>query len=117
MSRAGLAALVRGTDLYHVFASPFHYRESFRLRANILDTRLERWYREYGVVRTSTSIYSCEESLSIRAICVTYRARSAGDDWGRKNRSVARPAKCLLGGVPGVGICPGRHSAVHFYAT
>src|SRR6266566_5896841 len=99
MQRTRLAALVPGTDLYHVFASPFHEGESFHPRASKFATRLERWYREYRMVGASTSIYRCEESLPIRAICATYRARSAGDHWGRNSRSVVHAAESLLGGV------------------
>jgi hypothetical protein len=61
------------------------------------------------MVGTTTSIHSSEESLRIEAICATYRGRSAGNDWGRNNGSVALPEESLLGGIPAVGVCPGRH--------
>src|SRR6266849_6311331 len=102
------------TDLHIVFASPFHGGESSHLRTKIFAT--ESWYQEYRMVGTSTSIYSCEKSLPIQTICATYRTRSAGDHW-RRNRSVVYPAESLLGGIPAVGICPGRRRPFHFCTT
>ncbi|KAI0268510.1 hypothetical protein BGY98DRAFT_1018917, partial [Russula aff. rugulosa BPL654] len=57
------------------------------------------------VVGPFTSVYSCEESLPIQAIFDTYRARSARAHWGKNNGSVARSAKCSLGGIPAIGTC------------
>src|SRR6266566_9935753 len=116
MQRARLAALVPGTDLYHVFASPFHDGGSFHLRASTFATRLEGWYREYRMVGTSTTIYGREESLPIQAFCTTHRARPTRAHW-RENRSVAHIAESFFGGVPAIGASPRRHCAVHFYAT
>src|SRR6266576_5401434 len=106
MQRSILAALVPGTDLYHVFASPFHDGESFHLRGSTFATRLERWYREYRMVGTFTSIYGREGSLPIRAICTTYRARPSRAHWGKNNRSVADVAESFFGGVPAIGSGP-----------
>src|SRR6266567_8663133 len=111
MQRARLAALVPGTDLYHVFASPFHDGESFHLRASTFAARLERWYREYRMVGTSTTIYGREESLPIQAICATHRACPTRAHWG-ENRSVAHIAESVLGGVPPIGTSPRRDLAV-----
>src|SRR6266705_3103779 len=99
MQSARLAALVPGTDLHFLFASPFRDGESFHLRANTYTTQLERWYREHRVVGTFTTIYGREESLPIQAICATHRARPTRAHWG-ENRSVAHIAESLLGGVP-----------------
>src|SRR6266567_4626122 len=105
MQSAKLATLVPGTDLYHVFASPFHDRESFHSR-DIFATRLERWYREYRMVGTFTSIYGREGSLPIRAICTTHRARPSRAHWGKSNRSAADLAESFFGGVPAIGTSP-----------
>ena len=42
MQSAKLAALVPGTDLYQVFASPFHDGEPSHLRVFTITARLER---------------------------------------------------------------------------
>src|SRR5258708_7486115 len=67
------------------------------------------------MVEISVSVYCCEESLPIQRICATYWARSARAHRGSNGRSVAHPAELFLGGVPVIGICPGRHWAVHFW--
>jgi hypothetical protein len=89
--------------------------QPLHLRGSIFTIQLEGC--EHRMVGPANSIYSREESIRIKAICTTYRARSAGDHQGQNNRSVVRPAESLLGGFPSVGICRGRHRAVHFCTT
>jgi hypothetical protein len=66
---------------------------------------------------TITPIYCCEESPPRCGICGTSRACPARTRWGQSDRSVAQPAEYILGGAPGIGTCPGGHSAVRFRAT
>ena len=61
--------------------------------------------------------FAVKESLHVQDICATYRACPTGARWGQDDRSVAHPAEYILGGTPGIGTCPGGHSAVRFRAT
>src|SRR6267154_4977885 len=106
MQSARLAALIPGTDLYLVSASPFHHGESFHLRAGTFATRLERWYRQHRMVGPFISIYSCEEFLPIQAICATYHTRPTRAHWRKNNRSVAHSTESFFGGVPAIGTSP-----------
>src|SRR5713226_6030750 len=69
------------------------------------------------VAAFTSIIHCCEEPLPTQAIWVTYHARSARSHWGSNDRSVARPSESFLGGVPAIGICPGRHCVLHFWQT
>ena len=61
--------------------------------------------------------FRCEESLHMQDICAAYRACPTRARWGQDDRSVAHPAEYILGGTPGIGTCPGGHSAVRCRAT
>src|SRR5216684_6256927 len=119
MQRARLAVVGPGTDLYLVFSFPFRDGDPLHRGVFIFKfkTRLEKWYREHQMVGTSISVYCCEESLPNQRIWAMYPPCPAGANRGSNNRSVAHPSEYLLGGVPAIGTCPGRHWAVHFWPT
>src|SRR6267154_1379212 len=109
MQRVGLAAFLSGGGLFPTVPSLVHIETPLHLRASTLTPRFARRFREHPMAGYFTSIYCCEESLRVRAICATYRACAAEARWGRNDRSVAQITEYFPGGAPAIRTCPRRH--------
>ena len=68
------------------------------------------------MIAALTSIYRCEESLSVQGICARYRGRPTRTRRCQNNRSVAQSPEYFRGD-PTVGTFPRKHWAIRCRMT